>query len=168
MLNTTEMSRNELYELVWSKTLNAVAAEYQISVPVLRQLCMDQTVPMPGFGYKVTSDYERRIPLPDRSDESGFKWSAALAKALNALHFPGETAFSFQIPSKLSNPDVLVVAVKNTIKQDQQLYGMEICSVAVLVNLLSGHQKKSRPRPSDNGYTFEGIPKPRLWDRQPG
>jgi hypothetical protein len=115
-------TREQLYDLVWSKSLNAVATECQVSTPVLRQFCMDQAIPLPWGGYRPNRITSERPMLPAKED--GFDYPAAIAKAVNGLHFPGEITMSFQIQKKLTDPDSYIVAAQNTIKEDYQFHNM--------------------------------------------
>ena len=96
--------------------------ECMVSIPVLRQLCLDQAIPLPWGGYKAKIDNKRRLPLPPISLD--FELKAAIESAIDSLHFSGETSASFIIESKLTAPDPFVIAAQNTIRQDYQLYGM--------------------------------------------
>ncbi|AMR32510.1 hypothetical protein A0256_14295 [Mucilaginibacter sp. PAMC 26640] len=48
------ISREELHDLLWSKPLSFAAAECQVSMPVLRQVCLDHDIPLPWGGFKPT------------------------------------------------------------------------------------------------------------------
>ena len=115
-------NREDLYTLLWSKPLASVATECGVSVPVLRQLCLDQAIPLPWGGYKPENESKRRLPLPPVGLD--FDLKDAIASAIDSLHFSGETSASFIIERKLTAPDPLVIAAQNTIRQDYQLYGM--------------------------------------------
>lgn len=114
-------SREELHNLLWSKPISFAAAECLVSVPVLRQVCLDHDIPLPWGGYKPTKIVSERKALPPGAD---FSFRAAVATAVNSLHFPGETQASFQIPLELSNPDPVVAAAKNAVNEDYQFYRM--------------------------------------------
>jgi hypothetical protein len=114
-------SREELYDLLWSKPLIFAAVECKVSMPVLRQVCLDNDIPLPWGGYKPTKITSDRKALPPRTD---FDFRSAVATAVDSLHFPGETPASFQIPLKLSNLDPLVAAAKNAVSEDYQFYRM--------------------------------------------
>ncbi|MDB5004376.1 MAG: hypothetical protein JWQ34_2601 [Mucilaginibacter sp.] len=111
-------NREELYELIWTKPLSSVAATCGVSMPVLRQLCLDHAIPLPWGGFKPGKE---RTELPE---SQGFDFPAALAAAANSLHFPGETTATFQVARKLNDPDPYIIAAQNTIKEDYQFHRM--------------------------------------------
>lgn len=61
---TVEVSRTELFDLVWQKPLQQVAAHYDADYWHIRQLCNDRDIPRPPKGYwnKVSAGK----PLPPR------------------------------------------------------------------------------------------------------
>lgn len=65
--NSTHLTREELYEAVWSKATRLVAKELGISDAALAKICRKLKVPKPGPGYwrKVETGSElKRPPLP--------------------------------------------------------------------------------------------------------
>ena len=45
------LTRQEMYDLVWSKPMTQLAAEFEISDVGLRKICKAAKVPTPGIGY---------------------------------------------------------------------------------------------------------------------
>jgi AcrR family transcriptional regulator len=61
------LTRQELYELIWARSLNLLAAEFGISANGLAKICDRMLVPRPGRGYFSRSAQNRspqRPPLP--------------------------------------------------------------------------------------------------------
>ncbi len=69
------LTREELYELVWSKPKTALAKEFGLSDVALGKICASARVPVPPRGYwaaRAAGKQVRRIPLPRRGlGESG-------------------------------------------------------------------------------------------------
>jgi hypothetical protein len=64
----TSLTREELYELVWSKPLTSVASDFGVSSVAIKKVCRRQQVPTPPRGYWATFDAGARvseIPLPE-------------------------------------------------------------------------------------------------------
>lgn len=64
---TIRLSREELYDLVWSEPMRTVAKRFDISDVGLAKHCRKLTIPMPGRGYwakKAANKAVRRIALP--------------------------------------------------------------------------------------------------------
>lgn len=67
------LTREELYELVWSEAMTKVAARFQMSDVALKKRCTKHHIPMPGRGYwrKVeTGSPPKRIALPKLKNTS--------------------------------------------------------------------------------------------------
>jgi cell division protein FtsB len=67
------MSRQELYDQVWSEAVTKVAARYELSDVGLRKVCTKHRVPVPPRGYwaKVEAGQKvRKITLPKVRDEA--------------------------------------------------------------------------------------------------
>ncbi len=61
------LTREELYKLVWSEPVQAVAGRFGMSDRGLAKLCERHAIPTPGRGYwrqKETGSPARRLPLP--------------------------------------------------------------------------------------------------------
>lgn len=64
----TLLTREELYELVWSKPLTSVAFDFGVSSVAIKKVCRRQQVPTPPRGYWAKIDAGARvsvIPLPE-------------------------------------------------------------------------------------------------------
>ena len=69
---STTLSRQQLYDLVWSEPMTKVSASLGISDRGLAKICMRHEVPTPPRGYwarATTGRNGNRIPLPDLGDE---------------------------------------------------------------------------------------------------
>lgn len=67
MMPTVTLNRRELYELVWSKPMTAIADEFGVSSVAFAKNCTKFNVPRPGRGYwqQLASGFEpKREPLP--------------------------------------------------------------------------------------------------------
>ena len=68
-----QLTRQELYDLVWAKPMTKVAAEFGISDVGLHKICKKHRIPKPGLGYwaKVAAGrYTRQVRLFDCTDEA--------------------------------------------------------------------------------------------------
>jgi hypothetical protein len=72
-LNKKKISRQELYEQVWSTPLRTLAKGFGISDVGLAKACRRNNIPLPGLGYwaKVQAGKKvSKIPLPNAQDNS--------------------------------------------------------------------------------------------------
>jgi hypothetical protein len=67
MPQSIEMTRQQLYELVWSKSVAAAAASIPMSHANLKELCLEHQVPIPSLGHWRKSPARQaadKVPLP--------------------------------------------------------------------------------------------------------
>ncbi|MFZ4682512.1 MAG: hypothetical protein ACOYMS_08425 [Terrimicrobiaceae bacterium] len=101
------LTRDELYELVWSKPATAIASDYGISDVAVAKHCKKHEVPRPSRGYwakKEAGKKPRKIPLPPTKAESFLK----------AAEKP--TAKSFRLPSTGSSLHPIATALMAAIR----------------------------------------------------
>src|SRR5687768_3496635 len=58
------LSRQELYDLVWSQPRTALAARFGISDAALGKLCMKEGIPAPPRGYWAKLEAGKGVPKP--------------------------------------------------------------------------------------------------------
>ncbi len=67
------VSRQDLYDKVWSEPMTKLAQEYGISDVALAKICRKLDIPYPGRGYwrkNQTGKVVKQIPLPLNSDSA--------------------------------------------------------------------------------------------------
>src|ERR1019366_763875 len=72
-LETVRLTREELYELVWSKPMTAIAADFGMSSVAFGKHCITMNVPTPGRGYWQRLQHghkEKRSSLPKASPDT--------------------------------------------------------------------------------------------------
>ena len=126
--DSIKISRQELYNLVWSKPMTTLAKEYKISDNGLRKICKKLNIPLPALGHWQKIQHGKKvkiIPLPndfkgeetvilnerkeDTNNENNvFSEYHKLLKDITA-----DTSLSFNVPDRLSNPDKLIFEAKN-------------------------------------------------------
>lgn len=121
------LTRKELYDLVCSKPLTTLAAEYSVSANGLRKICRDNIIPLPPNGYWSKLKFGKPCELFELSESfSGSKninlEDIRLTIKTDSLHdslelkvkdveeIPEET---LKVPLKLINPDPLIIATMN-------------------------------------------------------
>lgn len=71
MAERLEITRTELYELVWSKPMTKLAKEFHLSDKGLAKKCIKHHIPRPPVGYwaRVDSGQKpKKTPLPNIKD----------------------------------------------------------------------------------------------------
>lgn len=82
MKKTTTITREELYDLVWTTPMSRLTAEYAISDVGLKKLCVRHKIPTPPRGYWAQRDAGRtpsRPKLPASKDRSPIQLRVATA-----------------------------------------------------------------------------------------
>ena len=90
------LSREDLYELAWSKPLRELAKDFGISDVALAKRCRRLGIPVPGRGYWARVDAGQRPyrpKLPSREPQSG-DHSALIAGPSSRVSTPTEAAES--------------------------------------------------------------------------
>jgi hypothetical protein len=124
------LTRKELYDLVWSEPLTVVAKKYNTSDYVLRATCKKFNIPLPKAGHWMklqfgkpvdiedfdeSYDGPEQIPLIDRPiNEDTITVSASPLMLLKA-EIENDRNISLTVPDKLVNPDRLITAVKEAL-----------------------------------------------------
>lgn len=62
------ITRDKLYELVWSKPMVDIAAEYGVSDKMIAKICEKLNVPTPGLGYWRKIEVGENVPKPRLPD----------------------------------------------------------------------------------------------------
>lgn len=127
-MNTTEenikISRQELYDLVWSKPMKALTKEYNISDYELRKIAKKIDIPLPQFGYWQKLQYDKKVKkIPLSIDFKGEELiilnktkeennvMSTYYKLLKQI--TTDPSLSFNVPDRLSNPDILITEAQN-------------------------------------------------------
>ncbi len=66
-----ELTREELYELVWERPISRLAKSFGLSDVGLRKICVKHDIPTPPLGYWAKLSHGkkvRRLPLPDKAE----------------------------------------------------------------------------------------------------
>ena len=120
------ITRQELYDLVWTESMLALSKKYAISDVGLRKKCRSLQIPIPNAGYwakvKFGKKVIQRIPLEafngdqtvilhlrDETDPS----KEARSNLLRQIE--SDVSINLKVPEKLTSPDNLIIAFKNDI-----------------------------------------------------
>lgn len=63
-MESTTLTRRELFDLVWSTPIRKLAARYGLSDVALRKKCVKHDIPVPGIGHWAKVAAGHRVPLP--------------------------------------------------------------------------------------------------------
>lgn len=123
-MGKVEVTRQELYNLVWSKPMSKLALEYNLSDNGLRKICKKHEIPLPLLGHWQKIQYNKEvkiIPLPkDFKGENSITLNEGETKENEGItnfskllkEITDDTTLSFKVSDKLSNPDKLISEAK--------------------------------------------------------
>ncbi len=136
-MDKVKLTRQELYNLVWSKPMTKLALEYNISYIDLREICKKKDIPIPLLGHWQKIQFNKKvkvIPLPkDFKGEDSIILNEIETKENEEIinfhkllkEITDDTSLSFKVQDKLSNPDKLISEAKEDFAtKAKQEYGI--------------------------------------------
>ncbi|MFT3845774.1 MAG: hypothetical protein QM725_12030 [Lacibacter sp.] len=138
------LTREQLYNLVWSLPLLTLSKKYAISDVGLRKICIRMEIPLPRAGHWQKIQFGKSIDKPDLSAGYSGEKEVSLSlrteemKDIPATPSPSkilqkkietEMTSVLSVPDRLSNPDKLIVVAKESLnKRDRYEHnGMVSC-----------------------------------------
>lgn len=129
-MKTFSLTRQELYEQVWSRPMITLAKEYSLSDNGLRKICNKYDVPIPPMGHWQKIQFGKKvskIPLPKRDKEEEIKINIQDAKLIANTDNPirnivaekikSNSSLILKVSERLSNPDDIIVKTQANIEK---------------------------------------------------
>ncbi|MES2063603.1 MAG: hypothetical protein V4456_16870 [Bacteroidota bacterium] len=134
------LTREEIYQLVWTMPMTAIAKIYQISDVGFRKICVRMKIPIPTSGYWSKVQAGHRLSRPSLPPAPKGNNAASLKERLPStpVSIPSELQslikkvalekLPFKVPDRLTNPDPLTLVVKEQLKKltDPNFPGMVV------------------------------------------
>lgn len=130
MMKTFSLTRQELYEQVWTKPMVTLAKEYSLSDNGLRKICKKYDVPIPPMGHWQKIQFNKkttRIPLPKKEKEEEIKINIQDSKLIANTDNPVRNAVAekiknnssliLKVADRLSKPDDIIVKTQSNIEK---------------------------------------------------
>lgn len=126
-MNVVFLTRQELYDKVWSKPMVVLAKEFNLSDNGLRKICKKYDIPMPVMGHwqKIQNGKKTSIiKLPKRKNEDQIKITindkksneASLEINLISERISSNKSLILKVSEKLSKPDAIIIKTQNNLK----------------------------------------------------
>jgi len=129
-----EITREELYEMVWSKPLSAISEKYYITENELKKQCEELEIPIPNLGYWFSlnrgKNQPNKTPLKEysgysityfklREDVEGVKESIQkhLSRVKNEIE--NDPKVNLKVPDKLTNPDSIIALARDKLYKEK-------------------------------------------------
>lgn len=126
-METTKLTRKELYDLVWSTTISKILEKYAISNDGFKKICKKHEIPLPGNGYwlklKHNKPFKKEILNLDFSGKNEIEFTIREEGSLINIDQTPLTILTkqilsdknapLQVPEKLTKPDILTTQTKD-------------------------------------------------------
>ena len=122
------LTRNDLYDMVWSEPMTALSKKYNVSDTGLRKICKRLNIPLPKLGHWQRIQYGKKIirqPLPEDTKVDQSVTLTLLDENTKAvvgeispfkllqMEIEKDLKSLLKVPDRLVNPDKLVVVTKD-------------------------------------------------------
>ncbi|NWL04233.1 hypothetical protein DM790_25725 [Flavobacterium collinsii] len=125
-METTKLTRKELYDLVWSTTISKILEKYAISNDGFKKICKKYEIPLPGNGYwlklKHNKPFKKEILNLNFNGEIEIEFTIREEGSIINIDQTPLTILTKQIlsdknaplkvPEKLTKPDILVTQTR--------------------------------------------------------
>jgi len=132
-MNQVKLTREELYQLVWSQSMVSLAKKFQISDNGLRKTCIRWNIPLPNAGHWVKLQFGKKVqkkPLPARlgggneiilvqRSENDTTDPALSALANRTEEIKKDKRLNLDTPAKLISPHNLIIEVRDALRSDK-------------------------------------------------
>lgn len=127
-METTKLTRKELYDLVWSTTISKILEQYAVSNDGFKKICKKYEIPLPPNGYwlklKHNKPFKKELLNVDFNGDNQIEFALREAGSIINIDQTPLTILTKQIlsdknaplkvPEKLTKPDILTTQTKET------------------------------------------------------
>lgn len=118
------LTRQELYELVWSEPISGIMSKYKITENLIHKVCREMSVPLPGPGYWSKIRYGKtaeKVELPSGyTGKNQVRLSAeddTNPVFVKQKEIMADNRVNLIVSHNLANPDPLVLAAKESLNR---------------------------------------------------
>ena len=119
MTKINNLSRKELYDLVWSKPISTLSKEYDLSDLELRKICIDYQIPLPKNGHWSKLKYSKAVKIISFiEDFEGSNMIQYVPKIKSTKELVKKfKPIRTEVPLKLTNPLPEILEAEAELKQ---------------------------------------------------
>src|SRR5690554_476477 len=146
-----EVTRKELYDLVWSKSLTQLSKDFGLSLSQIKKVCGDNNIPLPENGYWSKIKFGKDVKKVSLDESIGLDTKIELSVDIEISpkqkiidEIVADTKAPVKVPEKLRNPDKLVSdteAYYNKSKKDR--YFRDDSSTILYINVTDKNEKRA-------------------------
>jgi len=123
------LTRQELYELVWSRPITSLTSQYLVTEHFIHKVCRDMAIPLPGIGYWTKTRFGKPLEWEELPSDYEGKNEVIFASKANSdpllirqKEIRKDKRLNLIVPQMLTNPDKLVVAASASLNRKQESY----------------------------------------------
>lgn len=125
-MENIELTRKELYDLVWSSSLTKLSDKYALTAEGIKKICKEFDVPIPENGYWMKLKYNKEVKVQEL--DNNFKGEDKIVLTIREEGSPinldqsplsiltkqieSDTKAPLTVHTKLTNPDPLIIQTK--------------------------------------------------------
>ena len=125
-MENIELTRKELYDLVWSTSLTKLSDKYALTADGIKKICKEFDIPIPENGYWMKLKYNKEVKVVKLEDN--FKGEDKIVLTIREEGNPinldqsplsiltkqieSDTKAPLTVPAKLINPDLLITILR--------------------------------------------------------
>ena len=132
-MNNEKLTREQLYDLVWTTPLSTLSRKYAFSDNGIRKICKKMDIPLPPVGYwqklqygkkvnkpklKVNTEVDQEVSLPIRSKDSESVNYDQTPLAILKNEIAEKYGEQLKVPEKLSKPDEIIIEAKRILNEN--------------------------------------------------
>ncbi|MDI5896979.1 MULTISPECIES: hypothetical protein [Flavobacterium] len=144
-METTKLTRKELYDLVWSTTISKILEQFALSNDGFKKICKKYEIPLPPNGYwlklKHNKPFKKEILNLDFNGDNEIEFTIREEGSIINIDQSPLTILTKQIlsdknaplsiPEKLTKPDVLIAQTKDS-KNNYDFYSYRTSKIDLL------------------------------------
>ena len=126
-METIEVTRKELYDIVWSTSLSKLTQQYALSNEGIKKLCKQFEIPMPDNGYWMKLKFNKAVKKPKFNSNFSGEDKITLTKreegnlvnvdqtplTIRTKEILSDPKAPLLVPDKLTKPDILIQNTKS-------------------------------------------------------
>lgn len=132
-MRTKELSRKQLYDLVWSTPLSKLTLQYALSTNGIRKICKEFDIPMPDGGYWSKLKFNKKVKIEKLNPIFGGIGKIILTireegnpievdqtpLAIRTKEIENDVKAHLVVPDKITNPDILTIQTQEYWKESK-------------------------------------------------
>lgn len=132
-METIELTRKELYDIVWSTPISKFTEEYALSNDGIKKICKQFEIPMPDGGYWMKLKFNKKINIPNFNPIFGGMDKIVLTRreegnpvnvdqtplTIRTKEIENDINAPLIVPDKITKPDIITIQTQQYWKESK-------------------------------------------------